>query len=329
MPHHFLTRIAKQLGPIIYLQLGQVPTIVISSPELARLVLKTHDHIFANRPQLISAQYLSFGCSDVTFSPYGPYWRQARKICVTELLSPKRVHSFQLVRDEEVNRLVTNILAQSGTEVDMSKQFFTLANDILCRVAFGKRFIEGVEGNNNKLVNVLTETQALFAGFCVGDFFPKWKWVNRVSGYRIRLTKNLEELRAVCEEIIEEHLARKEGTAAAAGRKNDEYYREDFVDVLLRVKKQDDLEVPITDDNLKALVLDQDYRFLPFGGGRRGCPGSAFALATIEIALARLLYHFDWSFPLGVGPDDTDLTEIFGLATRKKSALVLVPTAYT
>ncbi|KAJ6355949.1 hypothetical protein OIU78_004133 [Salix suchowensis] len=50
---------------------------------------------------------------------------------------------------------------------------------------------------------------------------------------------------------------------------------------------------------------DQDYRFLPFGGGRRGCPGSAFAVATIEIELlARLLYHFDWSFPLGVGPDD-------------------------
>lgn len=72
---------------------------------------------------------------------------------------------------------------------------------------------------------------------------------------------------------------------------------------------------------------DQDFRFLPFGGGRRGCPGYTFGLAVIEIVLARLLYHFDWAFPHGVGADDVDLSEIFGLATRKKSALVLVPMA--
>lgn len=80
-----------------------------------------------------------------------------------------------------------------------------------------------------------------------------------------------------------------------------------------------------TDNNIE--VKDSDFRFLPFGGGRRGCPGFSFALATVEIALARLLYHFDWSLPKGVGADDMDLSEIFGLATRKKTPIVLVPTA--
>lgn len=69
----------------------------------------------------------------------------------------------------------------------------------------------------------------------------------------------------------------------------------------------------------------KDFKFLPFGGGRRGCPGFSFGLATVEIAWARLLYHFDWGLPAGVGAEDLDLEEIFGLAMRKKSALVLVP----
>lgn len=69
MPHHSFSRLADQLGPIFLLRLGRVPTLVISSARLARLVLKTHDHVFASRPQLVAAQYLSFGCSDVTFSP--------------------------------------------------------------------------------------------------------------------------------------------------------------------------------------------------------------------------------------------------------------------
>ncbi|KAL5997311.1 hypothetical protein ACLOJK_008241 [Asimina triloba] len=72
-------------------------------------------------------------------------------------------------------------------------------------------------------------------------------------------------------------------------------------------------------------IKGQDFELLPFGGGRRGCPGYTFGLATIEIALARLLYHFDWKLPEGVKADDVDLGEIFGLATRKRKPLVLVP----
>lgn len=73
-------------------------------------------------------------------------------------------------------------------------------------------------------------------------------------------------------------------------------------------------------------VKDQDFRLLPFGGGRRSCPGYAFGLATVELTLANLLYHFNWSLPNNVRVDDIDLDEIFGAATRKKNPLVLVPT---
>ena len=107
-------------------------------------------------------------------------------------------------------------------------------------------------GEKKHMVDVLTETQALFAGFSIGDFFPEWKWLNTVTGLNRRLTKNLEELKTVCNEIIEEHLKeKKEG--------------EDFVDVLLRVQKRTDLEVAITDDNLKALVLVSIHKICLYG----------------------------------------------------------------
>lgn len=153
-----------------------------------------------------------------------------------------------------MNRMISAVSAHANTELDVSELFFELANDILCRVAFGKRFMNenGEEAEKKKeLVGVLTETQALLAGFCIGDFFPSWKWVNSVSGTKRRLMKNLKDLRTVCDEIINEHARRREHKNPSA----DVSDKEDFVDVLLRVQKQDDLEVPITDDNLKALVL--------------------------------------------------------------------------
>jgi len=64
-----------------------------------------------------------------------------------------------------------------------------------------------------------------------------------------------------------------------------------------------------------------NYEYIPFGGGRRMCPGILFGLATMEVALAHLLYYFDWSLPEGVS--DLDMTEARGIGARKKFDLKL------
>ncbi|KAF8700085.1 hypothetical protein HU200_034448 [Digitaria exilis] len=71
--------------------------------------------------------------------------------------------------------------------------------------------------------------------------------------------------------------------------------------------------------------LGLDFEFIPFGAGRRICPGINFSQANIEIALASLLYHFDWDLPAGVRPDDMDMADYSGVAVRRKADLLLQP----
>lgn len=67
-----------------------------------------------------------------------------------------------------------------------------------------------------------------------------------------------------------------------------------------------------------------DFQFTPFGAGRRICPGMNFAIASLELALANLIYHFDWELPRGLTSEDLDMTEALGLVLRRKQRLHLV-----
>ncbi|KAK9108253.1 hypothetical protein Syun_024264 [Stephania yunnanensis] len=72
----------------------------------------------------------------------------------------------------------------------------------------------------------------------------------------------------------------------------------------------------------------EHHEFLPFGSGRRSCPGLSFALATLELATANLLYWFDWELPNGETSEQLDMSEIFGVDIHKKAPLLLVPTLH-
>ncbi|CAN6337553.1 unnamed protein product [Urochloa humidicola] len=68
--------------------------------------------------------------------------------------------------------------------------------------------------------------------------------------------------------------------------------------------------------------LGAHFQFVPFGAGRRVCPGMQFGLATVEVALASLVRLFDWELPPG---GELDMEEAPGLTTPRRVPLRLVP----
>ncbi|XP_016719075.2 cytochrome P450 83B1-like [Gossypium hirsutum] len=68
----------------------------------------------------------------------------------------------------------------------------------------------------------------------------------------------------------------------------------------------------------------QHFELIPFGAGRRACPGMHMGVAVVELALANLLYKFDWEMPIAMTKEDIDFGVKPGITARKKYPLILV-----
>ncbi|KAL2895695.1 Cytochrome P450 98A2 [Bienertia sinuspersici] len=72
-------------------------------------------------------------------------------------------------------------------------------------------------------------------------------------------------------------------------------------------------------------VKGHNFRMLPFGAGRRICPGTQLGLNLVTLMLGRLLHQFDWIPPNGVKFETTNMSEAPGVVTYMATPLQLVP----
>ncbi|XP_047320719.1 cytochrome P450 76T24-like [Impatiens glandulifera] len=69
----------------------------------------------------------------------------------------------------------------------------------------------------------------------------------------------------------------------------------------------------------------QDFRFFPFGSGRRSCPGMVLGDKMVHLLLTSLLLTFDWKLENGIKPQDIDMNDKFGMSMEKAIPLRAIP----
>ena len=82
-----LTAVADKLGTVFMIRLGMQRTVVVSDNVTVKECFTTKDKIFASRPNSAAAKILGYDYALFALAPYGPLWREMRKISILELLS--------------------------------------------------------------------------------------------------------------------------------------------------------------------------------------------------------------------------------------------------
>ncbi|KAF5184412.1 Cytochrome p450 [Thalictrum thalictroides] len=239
-PHHNLHKLSQKHGPIMQLRLGNVPTVVVSSPESAELFLKTHDTNFASRPKALGGDGKGMGAAQ-----YGPYWRNLRRLCSIHLLSMSKVDSFKLVRKDKVSDLVRDIYkaAAESPVVNMSNQVGLVIEKITYGMIFGIEYNKG--GYNIK--DYIRDAEVIVGAFNIADYIPFLRPFD-LQGLTKRANDVIKNLDETIEKIIDEHEHDTIGK-----QKN----HKDFIDVMLSLMKtENDNEEKLDRSTVKALTLD-------------------------------------------------------------------------
>ncbi|CAN1794051.1 Desmethyl-deoxy-podophyllotoxin synthase [Linum perenne] len=343
LPHRRLNELAKQYGPLMHLQLGEIPTVVISSPEVAKQFMKTHDLNFCTRPLSPASAIIFYGGRDIGFAPYGDYWET-------------RLQKLHEDTDSILESLIADHLARRRSAA-VEEEEEDLVDVLLNIGEKNPAAVLGFPFSNVEIKAVLTDI--ILAGSDTWTVLVEWALSELIKNPSV-MNKAQEEVRQAFDEkgkieesklgelhylqlVIKETFRLHPPGPLAVPREARETVMIDGYRVPAKTRvivnlwaigrypnhwTEPDKFDPERFINSPVDFKGRNFELIPFGAGRRICPGMLYAVTVINFVLANLLYHFDWNLPHGMKPEDVDLTERFGFEVRLKNDLVLIPKPY-
>ncbi|KAE8683110.1 FUS3-complementing protein 2 isoform 1 [Hibiscus syriacus] len=130
LPHRSFRQLSRNYGSLLLLQLGSNPTLVVSSAEMVREIVKNHDIAFSDKPKTTAVKEMFYDAKGLGFSPYGEFWRQVKKMSVVELLSNRECIRFSSMKslskelDEFLDEVIEEHRALENHEQVTSKKDF-------------------------------------------------------------------------------------------------------------------------------------------------------------------------------------------------------------
>ncbi|KAL0671906.1 hypothetical protein Bca4012_034610 [Brassica carinata] len=271
-PHRSFADLSKTYGPIMSLNLGSLKSVVITSPEAAREVLRTHDQILSARKSTDSIRSVGHHEVSVIWLPASSArWRMLRKLSINQMFSPQRMEATKALRMKKMQELVSFMHERSEKEeaVDISRASFTTVLNIISNILFSVDLGSyDVTSKSNRFRDTVIATMEAAGKPDAANYFPFMRFLD-LQGNRKNMKACTEGLFRVFRGFID--AKRTEKSLDNSKDVSDS----DFLDALLVLAEGDESE--LDNNDIEHLLLDMF------------AAGTDTSSSTLEWAMAELL----------------------------------------
>ncbi|KAH0877431.1 hypothetical protein HID58_064825, partial [Brassica napus] len=334
LPHRSFADLSRTYGPIMHLKFGRLNTVIITLPEAAREVLRTHDQTLSDHKAPNAVRSISHHkVSAAWIHPFSARWRLLRKLSVTHLFSPQRIEATKALRMKKVQELVFRefIDIKTADKSLRNDPKFASNRDFLdALLDLTDMFVGGTDTNSSTLEWAMAEL--LTNPTTMAKAQTEIKQMLGLNGFvQEPDISELPYIQAIVKETFRLHppvpflLPREAETDVEIFG----YFVPKDAQVLVNVwaigRDPGVWENPTRFEPERFLgkeidVKGKNYELTPFGAGRRICPGLPLAVKMVSLMLLSLLYSFDWKLQNAV-----DMDETFGITLHKANPLHAVP----
>ena len=258
-----LGAMADKYGSVFSLRLGNHQAVVVSSHEFVKECFTTHDQIFASRPKIAFGKYIAYNYAAFAQAPYGPYWRDIRKMVTLELFTNHQLERVKHVRVAQVNSSIKDLYSLCITngglapKVDIGKWFEHVTFNIVTHLLARKTFPSSSSTCSDRIGDAWHFKEAiqkalyLSGVFVLSDFIPWLEWVD-FGGY----VKSMKQTATVIDEVLskwlEEHIEKRIDNS-----------EEDLMDVMLSSLAEDtNISGHKRDTIVKSTIMVKFYFFI-------------------------------------------------------------------
>ncbi|XP_059444429.1 geraniol 8-hydroxylase-like [Corylus avellana] len=269
-PHNSLTKLAKAHGDIMILKLGRVTTIVISSADMAKQVLQTHDRLLANRTIPDAIRVYNSEEFSLPWIPVSSRWRNLRKICNGQLFSNTALDANQDIRRKKVQELFaeTRQSSQTGEAVEIGRAAFKTTLNLLSNTILSVDLADPNSDAARKFQEIVWNILKEAGKPNIVDHFPLFQKLDP-QGIRRRMTVNFRKMIGLFSGMINERLQLRKVSDFITNR--------DMLDTLLNITEENNEMMDMT--TMEHFVLDLFVA------------GTDTTSVTLEWAMAELLHN--------------------------------------
>ncbi|KAK9177473.1 hypothetical protein WN944_029495 [Citrus x changshan-huyou] len=248
-PHKSLAKLAKIHGPIMSLRLGQVTTVVVSSPSMAKTILKEHDSLFCYRkvPESILSQPYQHHEFSLVWLPVSPLWRSLRKICNMHIFTTQKLDANQDLRRKKIKGLLAYVedSCSAGKAIDFGQAAFNTSLNLLSNTIFS---IDLVDPNEREFKDTVWGIMEEAGKPNLSDHFPLLKMLD-LQGIRRRNTLYAGKMFEVLDRLIDQRLKQRQEHGCSISIEP-----KDMLDTLLNIIQDKSVEIDIK--HIKHLFAD-------------------------------------------------------------------------